>query len=170
MNTPHAPLVRSVCAGIVITATAFALAAITVTGEPGPWNTPVVAATGTAGKGDVYANGEHPDFTGPDRIALTMIWNRLTSRLGRAVFEDGVVTDAEMDRVERAYNACLSVYGIQSRDLDNGESFSQVRGSLDDDGMNRAIQRCQSDTDYGTLSMVHHDTRASAGIINGSGR
>ncbi|MBT1172071.1 hypothetical protein JS528_01575 [Bifidobacterium sp. MA2] len=166
MNAPHAPLVRSVCAGIVIAATAFALATVTVTGGTGPWNTPVVTASDATGEKTAYANGGHPDFTGPDRITLTMIWNGLTSRLGREVFEDGVVTDAEMNRVERAYNACLSVYGIQSRDLDNGESFSQVHGSLDDDGMERAIQRCQSDTDYGTLSMFHHDTHASAGIIN----
>ncbi|PLS30844.1 hypothetical protein Uis1B_1318 [Bifidobacterium margollesii] len=110
------------------------------------------------------ATVHQPDFTGPDRIALNELWGSLHTSRGRDVLRDGSITSEEMDGVTKAYNACLSVYGLQSRVIDGGAGRNevQVRGSLTETQRSKVSGECGMNTDYDALSAWYYRTQPAS--------
>ncbi|WP_165782774.1 hypothetical protein [Bifidobacterium margollesii] len=80
------------------------------------------------------------------------------------MLRDGSITSEEMDGVTKAYNACLSVYGLQSRVIDGGAGRNevQVRGSLTETQRSKVSGECGMNTDYDALSAWYYRTQPAS--------
>lgn len=141
-----------VCAAIIV----MILAAM-VAGRLNPLRN-TIPETATDESTSLPISGIHPDFTGPDRIALVQLWNSLHSQTGRDALRDGKITDEEMNRIAKVYNECLSVYGLQSQSINGGagEAVVQMRGTLTSEQQTVIVNRCGADMDYNELSSWYH--------------
>lgn len=149
LDRPHRRMLTTVTFLVACIAIAVPLAA----SLPQPWSG--VAADARDGTSRTLATGsDHPEFTGPHKYETLDAWNNLHTELGRSILEDGVVTPGELAEVRKAYNACLSVYGMQAKTITDGdgepigESVVPVRGSMDGLRRSAVIDQCRTESDY----------------------
>ncbi|KAB7788519.1 hypothetical protein [Bifidobacterium cebidarum] len=137
----------------LILAVCIAIAVLLTSLLPQPWSD--VASNARNGSSRTLPTGsEHPEFTGPNKYEALTAWNNLHTELGRNILEDGVVTPDELVEVRKAYNACLSVYGMQAKTITDsngeaiGESVVPIRGSMSGEQQSSIVSQCGTESDY----------------------
>ncbi|NEG54719.1 hypothetical protein [Bifidobacterium platyrrhinorum] len=137
----------------VILAIGIILAVLPVSLLPQPWSD-VASNAGDDSSRTMPTTSEHPEFTGPHKYEALTAWNNLHTGLGRSILEDGVVTPDELAEVRKAYNECLSVYGMQAKTITDGngeaigESVVPIRGSMSGRQQSSIIEQCRTESDY----------------------
>ncbi|PJM77413.1 hypothetical protein [Bifidobacterium felsineum] len=129
------------------------IAVLLVSLLPQPWSGVVSNASNDSSRA-MLTTSEHPEFTGPHKYEALTAWNSLHTELGRSILEDGVVTTGELVKVRKAYNECLSVYGLQAKTITDGngeaigESVVPIRGSMSSQQQSAVIDQCRTESDY----------------------
>ncbi|MBT1163545.1 hypothetical protein [Bifidobacterium felsineum] len=139
---------------VVITlAIGIMIAVLLVSLLPQPWSDVASNASNDSSRA-MPTTSEHPEFTGPHKYEALTAWNNLHTELGRSILEDGVVTTGELVKVRKAYNECLSVYGLQAKTITDGngeaigESVVPIRGSMSSQQQSAVIDQCRTESDY----------------------
>ncbi|PLS26223.1 hypothetical protein [Bifidobacterium parmae] len=138
---------------VTLLAACIAVTAMPTSLLPRPWSD-VASNAGDGSSRTLPTTSDHPEFTGPHKYEALDAWNNLHTELGRSILEDGTVTPDELAEVRKAYNACLSVYGMQVRTITDGdgnpigESVVPVRGSMDDRRQSSIVDQCRIESDY----------------------
>ncbi|PJM79790.1 hypothetical protein [Bifidobacterium scaligerum] len=137
----------------IILAIGIIIAVLLASLLPQPWSD-VVTNAGNDSSRTMSTTSEHPGFTGSHKYEALTAWNNLRTELGRSILEDGVVTPAELAKVRKAYNECLSVYGLQAKTIIDGsgeaigESVVSIRGSMNSQQQSDVIDQCRTESDY----------------------
>ncbi|MBT1175148.1 hypothetical protein JS530_06505 [Bifidobacterium sp. LC6] len=152
----------------VVLAIGIIIAVLLASLLPQPWSDVATNASNDSSR-TMPTTSEHPEFTGPHKYEALTAWNNLHTELGRGILEDGTVTPAELAEVRKAYNECLSVYGLQAKTItdDNGEAIGEsvvpIRGSMNSQQQSAVIDQCRTESDYQWLEPLvnAHSTEQS---------
>lgn len=143
----------------IMLASVIAIAVLLTALLPQPWSD--VASNASNGSNSALpTTSEHPEFTGPHKYELLNAWNNIHTALGRSILEDGKVSADELAQVHKAYNECLSVYGLQAKTITDssgasiGETIVPIRGSMSGEQRTSIIDQCQTESDYRRLASL----------------
>ena len=147
----HTPHRRTRAITVFAALATIAMLAVTASCGVGAGNGVGQGTDGNGGAADASAVCKAPDFQGPYADEFKRSYDSAKTELGKRILADCKVTDAELNEVFDAQNACTAPYGIVSQ---KGSS-TQINGTLTEDEVQQKYAECAGKTDLWNVESMY---------------
>ncbi|PJM77410.1 hypothetical protein CSQ86_05905 [Bifidobacterium felsineum] len=134
------------------------LASASLLAACGACSSPSSAAPNSSATQSVATTCKAPDFAGPFANEFQSAYEQSKTDLAKRILADCRITDAELNEILDAQNACLAPYGLVAT---KGQLARLRDSALTDDEMNQKNTECAEKTDLWTVEALYDEMQGN---------